>query len=72
MSHRQQLVRKLWNYRNIVPDVGSSCGGHLEQLTFLLFPEMSRRSGKAAAADAKSVWPVRAIVSQSIFSNPLN
>jgi type I restriction-modification system DNA methylase subunit len=35
-----QLVRKLWNYCNILRDDGLSYGDYVEQLTFLLFLKM--------------------------------
>ena len=41
MSNPQQLVQKLWNYRNILRDDGLSYGDYGEQLTFLLFLKMA-------------------------------
>ena len=41
MSTSTQLVQKLWNYCNILPDDGLSYGDYVEQLTYLLFLKMA-------------------------------
>lgn len=41
MSHSTVLVKKLWNYCNILRDDGLSYGDYVEQLTFLLFLKMA-------------------------------
>jgi type I restriction enzyme M protein len=35
------IVQRLWNYCNLLRDVGLSYGDYLEQLTFLLFLKMA-------------------------------
>ncbi|MBI2899891.1 MAG: SAM-dependent DNA methyltransferase [Planctomycetes bacterium] len=40
-NHSQQIVQKLWNYCNILRDVGLSYGDYVEQLTYLLFLKMA-------------------------------
>lgn len=37
----QTIVQRLWNYCNLLRDVGLSYGDYLEQLTFLLFLKMA-------------------------------
>ena len=37
----QQIVAKLWNYRNVLRDDGLSYGDYVEQLTYLLFLKMA-------------------------------
>src|SRR5215210_6936515 len=39
-NHSQQVVRKLWNYCNLLKDDGLSYGDYVEQLTYLLFLKM--------------------------------
>ena len=41
MSDAQTLVRKLWNYCDILRDAGLSYGDYVEQLTYLLFLKMA-------------------------------
>ena len=41
MSDTQTLVRKLWNYCDILRDDGLSYGDYVEQLTYLLFLKMA-------------------------------
>ena len=41
MTSAKQLIRKLWNYCNILRDDGLSYGDYVEQLTFLLYLKMS-------------------------------
>ena len=36
-----QIVQKLWNYRNVLRDDGMSYGDYVEQLTYLLFLKMA-------------------------------
>jgi type I restriction enzyme M protein len=40
-EHSRQLVQKLWNYCNLLRDVGLSYGDYVEQLTYLLFLKMA-------------------------------
>src|SRR2546421_10663583 len=40
-DHSRQLVQKLWNYCNLLRDVGLSYGDYVEQLTYLLFLKMA-------------------------------
>lgn len=40
-DNSQQIVKKLWNYCNLLRDDGLSYGDYLEQLTYLLFLKMS-------------------------------
>ena len=35
------IVQKLWNYCNVLRDDGMSYGDYVEQLTYLLFPNMA-------------------------------
>jgi type I restriction enzyme M protein len=35
------IVKKLWNYCNVLRDDGMNYGGYLEQLTYLLFLKMA-------------------------------
>jgi type I restriction enzyme M protein len=37
----QAVVQRLWNYCNLLRDVGLSYGDYLEQLTYLLFLKMA-------------------------------
>ncbi len=37
----QQIVKKLWNFCNVLRDDGLSYGDYVEQLTFLLFLKMA-------------------------------
>jgi len=41
-----QIVRKLWNYCNVLRDDGMSYGDYVEQLTYLLFLKMSDERSK--------------------------
>jgi type I restriction enzyme M protein len=41
MTKAQSIVKKLWDYCNILRDDGLSYGDYIEQLTFLLFLKMS-------------------------------
>ena len=41
MTDTQTLVRKLWNYCDILRDDGLSYGDYVEQLTYLLFLKMA-------------------------------
>lgn len=36
-----QIVQKLWNYCNVLRDVGVSYGDYLQQITNLLFLKMA-------------------------------
>ena len=47
MSNPQQLVQKLWKYRNILRDDDLSYGDYVEQLTFLLFLKMADKQAKS-------------------------
>lgn len=42
------LVRKLWNYSNVLRDDGMNCGEYVEQLTSLLSLKMSRLNRRRA------------------------
>jgi type I restriction enzyme M protein len=41
MNNTNGLVKKLWNYCDILRDDGLSYGDYVEQLTFLLFLKMA-------------------------------
>jgi type I restriction enzyme M protein len=61
-SPAPQLVRKLWNYCNILRDDGLSYGDYVEQLTFLLFLKMADEQAKPpfnkpSAVPAGFDWP---------------
>ena len=40
MSNSRRLVQELWNYSNLLPEDGLSCGDFVVQLKFLLFLKM--------------------------------
>src|SRR5438067_9872025 len=40
-NHCEQIVKKLWNYCNVLRDDGLSYGDYVEQLTYLLFLKMA-------------------------------
>jgi type I restriction-modification system DNA methylase subunit len=46
MSNPTALVKKLWNYCDILRDDGLSYGDYVEQLTFLLFLKMADEQAK--------------------------
>jgi type I restriction-modification system DNA methylase subunit len=46
MTSSSTLVKKLWNYCNILRDDGLSYGDYVEQLTFLLFLKMANDQAK--------------------------
>lgn len=57
----QQIVKKLWNYCNLLRDDGLSYGDYLEQLTYLLFLKMSYEQtelfpDRMSAIPAKYNW----------------
>lgn len=61
-NHSQQIVQKLWNYRNILRDDGLSYGDYVEQLTYLLFLKMTHERTKPpwnqpSAIPAGNDWP---------------
>lgn len=43
-----QIVQKLWNYCNVLPDNTLSCGDHVEELAYLLFLKMANVRTKAS------------------------
>jgi type I restriction enzyme M protein len=53
-NHSTAIVRRLWNYCNVLRDDGVSYGDYVEQLTYLLFLKMDdeqvRLLGKASAS----------------------
>ena len=46
MNDSQTLVRRLWNYCNVLRDDGLSYGDYVEQLTYLLFLKMADEQTK--------------------------
>ena len=44
MSDSTTLVRKLWSYCDVLRDDGLSYGDYVEQLTYLLFLKIDRKS----------------------------
>jgi type I restriction enzyme M protein len=46
-----QITQKLWNYCDVLLDVGVSCGDYVEQLTFLLFLKMADERAKQGEPD---------------------
>jgi type I restriction enzyme M protein len=59
-NHSTAIVRRLWNYCNVLRDDGVSYGDYVEQLTYLLFLKMDdeqvRLLGKASAIPAGLDW----------------
>jgi type I restriction enzyme M protein len=58
----QQIVRKLWNYCDILRDDGLSYGDYVEQLTYLLFLKMAHERtqppyGHPSSIPAGLDWP---------------
>ena len=61
-NHSQEIVRRVWNYCNILRDDGLSYGDYIEQLTYLLFLKMAHeRTGPPwrlpSAVPAGYDWP---------------
>ena len=61
-QHSRQLVQKLWNYCNLLRDVGLSYGDYVEQLTYLLFLKMAHERtlpprGEPSRLPAGYDWP---------------
>jgi type I restriction enzyme M protein len=58
----QAVVQRLWNYCNLLRDVGMSYGDYLEQLTYLLFLKMAHERtqppyNKPSRIPAGCDWP---------------
>ncbi|MGE3960743.1 MAG: N-6 DNA methylase [Dehalococcoidia bacterium] len=51
MTDSQALVRKLWNYCDILRDAGLSYGDYVEQLTYLLFLKMADEQTRLTGRD---------------------
>jgi type I restriction enzyme M protein len=56
------LIRKFWNYRNVLRDDGMSYGDYVDQLTYLLFLEMADERAKPpydqpSPIPARYAWP---------------
>ena len=47
MSSSNQLVQKIWNFRNVLRDDGVSTIEYVEQLTYLLFQKMADERDRA-------------------------
>jgi type I restriction enzyme M protein len=50
------LIRKLWQYCNILRDDGLSYPDYVEQLTYLLFLKMSDEKGSSGPVPAEYAW----------------
>ena len=60
----QAVVQRLWNYCNLLRDVGLSYGDYLEQLTYLLFLKMASMSARGV-----KYCPAPLLVSSAFFSS---
>jgi len=58
MSDSATIVRKLWNYCDVLRDEGLSYQDYIEQLTFLLFLKMADEQTKPpfAASTGEGRW----------------
>ena len=57
-----EIIKRLWNYCNVLRDDGMSYGDYVEQLTYLLFLKMADERTKApynqkSAVPAQYAWP---------------
>jgi type I restriction enzyme M protein len=69
------LVRKLWNYCNVLRDDGMSYGDYVEQLTYLLFLKMADERSRPPYNQASPIpaaygWPaLRAKDGDALFDH---
>ena len=59
LNNSQQIVQKLWSYRNVLRDDGLSYGDYVEQLTYLLFLKMADERTKPPVYIEASAVPAQ-------------